>query len=267
MLITTYYGCNQKLQPIVLIEEASMITNQIYLLITLVTAHVIGDFLLQTKRDVDNKANGKVFAKHIIIIAILSYIFVGIWSNWLIPLIIAATHAAIDLIKLKTASRNSHYILSFSIDQAAHLLIIGIIAAAIGTTTVVQSFWLDEFGYIFLVANLYVSGIIITVLTGGIVVGMLVKPFLDQIDDKNKGLLKGGEIIGKLERLLIFLFVISGNITAVGFLVAAKSIFRFGELHDSNNRKQAEYILIGTLYSFSWAFICSWFAQKFVEVI
>ena len=38
----------------------------------------------------------------------------------------------------------------------------------------------------------------------------------------------------------------------VGFLVAAKSVFRFGELTNQQNRLEAEYITIGTLMSFSW---------------
>ncbi len=38
----------------------------------------------------------------------------------------------------------------------------------------------------------------------------------------------------------------------MGFFIAAKSIFRFGELKDHENRMEAEYITIGTMLSFSW---------------
>jgi len=51
--------------------------------------------------------------------------------------------------------------------------------------------------------------------------------------------------------------------SAVGFLVTAKSIFRFGELTKSQNRKEAEYITIGTLMSFGIAFAVS-LVTKFV---
>lgn len=244
-----------------------MVTNQIYLLITLVTAHIVGDFLFQTKSDVKNKNNKWVFAKHIFIVTILSYLFVGIWNCWLIPLIIALSHTIIDQLKLKSNSGKLNNIGGFVIDQLAHLLVIGIIVFTIGTETAAESYWIDECGNTFLRINIYLSGIILTVLTGGIIIGMLVKPFLDQIEENNEGLKNGGELIGRLERLLIFFFVLYGEITAVGFLVAAKSIYRFGELTNSGNRKQAEYILIGTLYSFSWAFIFSWFTQKVVETI
>lgn len=244
-----------------------MVTEQIYFIIALVTAHFVGDFLFQTSSDVKNKNNNWIFTKHIFIITFLSYLFVGIWTNWLIPLIIAVTHTVIDLTKLNSNYVERNNLIAFFIDQFAHLLVIGLIAFTTGDELAAESFWLKIMGAVYLEFNIYISGLIFTVFTGGIIVGMLVKPFLDQIQVNNDGLEKGGELIGKLERLLIFFFVVIGNITVVGFLIAAKSIFRFGELKDSENRKQAEYILIGTLYSFSWAFILSWLTQKITEVV
>ena len=51
-----------------------------------------------------------------------------------------------------------------------------------------------------------------------------------------------GQYIGQLERTLIFLFVLIGQPTGVGFLVAAKSVFRFGDLKEHEDRMEAEYI-------------------------
>ena len=50
--------------------------------------------------------------------------------------------------------------------------------------------------------------------------------------------------------LLIFLFIFIGQPAGIGFLVAAKSILRFEE---ARQQKLAEYVLIGTLLSFSLA--------------
>jgi hypothetical protein len=61
----------------------------------------------------------------------------------------------------------------------------------------------------------------------------------------------GSFAIGLLERALIFLFVLTGQTAAIGFLIAAKSILRFGEVQD--DRRAAEYVIIGTLASFAWA--------------
>jgi hypothetical protein len=41
----------------------------------------------------------------------------------------------------------------------------------------------------------------------------------------------------------------------VGFILAAKSIFRFGDLTNSRDRNLTEYVLIGTLLSFGSALL------------
>jgi hypothetical protein len=42
----------------------------------------------------------------------------------------------------------------------------------------------------------------------------------------------------------------------VGFLIAAKSILRFGSVKD--DRALSEYVIIGTLASFGWALIAAY---------
>ena len=54
---------------------------------------------------------------------------------------------------------------------------------------------------------------------------------------------------------MIITFILIGKIEAIGFLLAAKSIFRFGELSKSKEIKTTEYVLIGTLASFTIAII------------
>jgi len=58
--------------------------------------------------------------------------------------------------------------------------------------------------------------------------------------------LRRGKIIGAIERMMIFFFVIVGEYSAIAFIIAAKSIARFKELDD---KEFAEYFLIGTLLS------------------
>jgi hypothetical protein len=55
-----------------------------------------------------------------------------------------------------------------------------------------------------------------------------------------------GRIIGILERVLLFLFLLQGQYGAIGFVLAAKAFTRFKALDD---RAFAEYVLIGTLLS------------------
>lgn len=55
-----------------------------------------------------------------------------------------------------------------------------------------------------------------------------------------------GRFIGILERMLMFIFVLNGEIASIGFILAAKAFARFREL---DQRSFAEYVLIGTLLS------------------
>jgi hypothetical protein len=84
----------------------------------------------------------------------------------------------------------------------------------------------------------------------------LMAPWSDQIDSsQNESLHGAGKYIGMLERIFVYLALITGNAQVIGFLLAAKSVFRFGDLTRSKDRKLTEYILIGTLFSFLMAIV------------
>ncbi|MGB6037763.1 MAG: DUF3307 domain-containing protein, partial [Cryomorphaceae bacterium] len=74
-------------------------------------------------------------------------------------------------------------------------------------------------------------------------------------DEENQSLPAAGKYIGMLERLFIFAFVVLNQWSAIGFLITAKSVFRFGDLSRAKDRKLTEYILIGTLLSFGLAIL------------
>ncbi len=78
-------------------------------------------------------------------------------------------------------------------------------------------------------------------------------------------LASAGLWIGALERLLIVTFVLLHEYSAIGFLIGAKSLLRFGDASQSNPRKQSEYILIGTLLSFCFALFTSLLGIKLDE--
>src|SRR5690606_1078602 len=78
---------------------------------------------------------------------------------------------------------------------------------------------------------------------------------ISKLTEGNESLEDAGKYIGILERLLVFIFIVSGHWEAVGFLITAKSVFRFGDLKESKQRKLTEYILIGTLISFGIAIL------------
>ncbi|WP_422018687.1 hypothetical protein [Robiginitalea biformata] len=77
----------------------------------------------------------------------------------------------------------------------------------------------------------------------------------EQIPMDHKSLPRAGMYIGILERLFVFAFILLGRWEAIGLLIAAKSVFRFNDLKEFNNRRWTEYILIGTLLSFGMAIL------------
>lgn len=84
-----------------------------------------------------------------------------------------------------------------------------------------------------------------------IIMKVIIAKWLPESDDESpKSLQNAGKYIGILERVLIFIFITTNHFEAVGFLLAAKSIFRFGELKEAHDLKLTEYVLIGTLLSF-----------------
>ncbi|TNJ23830.1 hypothetical protein CF111_09145 [Aeromonas sobria] len=65
----------------------------------------------------------------------------------------------------------------------------------------------------------------------------------------NSGLPQGGIMIGYIERTLMLILILSGKYEVIGFIITAKSIFRFGELNNKKQHNLTEYILLGTLLS------------------
>jgi len=67
----------------------------------------------------------------------------------------------------------------------------------------------------------------------------------DWENSEEVGLDHAGRLIGYVERLLIVMFILVHEYTAIGFLIAAKGLFRI------NDTKRSEYIIVGTLMSFA----------------
>ena len=66
--------------------------------------------------------------------------------------------------------------------------------------------------------------------------------------------LRGGRLLGPLERWLVFGFAVSGNLGAIAGVVAAKGILRFPEIsQDTKDGMRAEYVLVGSFVSWALA--------------
>ncbi len=249
----------------------------ITLFLSLLAAHLLADFVFQTGPDVQSKEKPLVFAKHIGLVTILSWVLAGEWGNWLIPVVIGVSHTLFDGAKLAGLRRGWNETRLFVWDQTAHVLVILLLVAGTSYRGDYTNTLQRSLGDLYPTTLLLIAGLILAIPVGGIVIGRASAGFLEQIKKRSasaesgvntehprEGLSNGGKVIGQLERALIFFFVLVGKPEAVAFLVAAKSIFRFGEL-TRHSRKEAEYILIGTLMSFGWGLVIAWFTRHLLD--
>lgn len=214
------------------------------LFVVLVCAHVLGDFLLQPNRLVENKHRFLILGFHSVIQAFLAWLFVGHWLLWKLPVIVLLSHLLIDLIKRQVKDTA----LAFVADQTLHVIVL--IALAVGLN---RAGFAEGIGWLYKPLTLF-CGFVATVCGSGFLVAKVAGRLIEENDLKLSGLKRGGRLIGQLERSLIFLLILIGQPAGIGFLVAAKSILRFKETEE---QKLAEYVLIGTLLSFGLAIALS----------
>ncbi|MDF1556273.1 MAG: hypothetical protein P1P84_24610 [Deferrisomatales bacterium] len=106
---------------------------------------------------------------------------------------------------------------------------------------------------------LVIAGYIAVVLGGGPVVEAALSTLLSAEESatiqafRGRGLHVGGRVIGQLERFLTLTFILADNYTAIGLVLAAKGIIRYGEIREPKDQQIAEYVLVGTMLSLSWA--------------
>lgn len=227
--------------------------------IILLCAHCFGDFLLQTNGMARNKGKWGVLLIHALIHGALVYILLQQWKGWQVPALVTVLHFGIDFIK----SRRTASAKAFAWDQAAHVLTLAGIA-----WLAVPLGWSVPFaglGWRWIVG---LAGFVAVVLGVGFFVGAVAEELINAnsklAETIKAGLKDGGKQIGRLERALIFAFIMVGEPTGIGFLVAAKSILRFEE---SKQQPVAEYVLIGTLWSFGLAMVFAWLTHKAIEVL
>jgi len=85
--------------------------------------------------------------------------------------------------------------------------------------------------------------------------------------DEDIGLLSAGAWIGYIERCLAISFIFMGQFAGIGFLVATKTIFRFGDLTKNKDMKLTEYMMLGTLLSYAIALFVGWNAVQIYQII
>jgi hypothetical protein len=168
---------------------------------------------------------------------------------WLI-IPIGITHYLIDLAKLRFRNKKNKVLLFF-IDQALHILVLALLTLQYNALEL--DWTLLDIEPLLLLATF----ILLSTVVSAVIMRIVLQNWDKDItkENKKKSLKGAGNYIGVLERLFVFTFVVLGHWSAIGFLIAAKSAFRFGDLSEAKNRKLTEYMLIGTLLSFGLALL------------
>ncbi|QCX38524.1 DUF3307 domain-containing protein [Aureibaculum algae] len=225
--------------------------DNILIILQLLLAHVLTDFVFQNTKMVKHKRNYKgkswYLYAHSLLAGVLTYIILQDWNQLLIPIVIVITHFFIDLWKLHQKKDNLKY---FIIDQILHLIIL----------VIAWLYLINGFSEVLpAIATFFTSTQALAIFTGylivifpvGFIIGKATERWQKEIsnEEAQSSLNKAGRYIGIFERILVLTFILINNFAAIGFLIGAKSILRFSDTKGA--RKQTEYVLIGTLMSFA----------------
>jgi hypothetical protein len=224
--------------------------REIGCLLPLLAGHLLADFPLQPDAWIDQRRERGWRAPPLYLngalAALLGWLFVARWGAWWILPLVGATHILIDGAK----ARGDDGARAFLLDQAAHFAVLlgaaWLLARDAGAPAAPER----RAGWALACAALLVWW------AGGVLVGKATRRWHEQLpDDGKRTLPDAGLWIGRLERSLAFLFVLLGQFAAIGFLITAKSVLRIGEVARGGDRREAEYILIGTMLSFLLAIV------------
>lgn len=263
------------------------------LLIQFFLAHIIGDFFLQPDNWVKDKEKKKFKSKylylHVIIHFVLIIIITGnihFWTvkdlPWKQAIWIAVFHLIIDGCKLVFQKKETKR-QWFLIDQLLHILTIIIVWSIKEHMVFNWEAFSNKKILVYSAAVLLLfepaSILIRTVISQWTPDSVIKTPARSEGSDddllldpeKTKPISKAslenaGKWIGIIERFLVLIFVLLGKWEGVGFLLAAKSVFRFGDLKDAKDMKLTEYVLIGTLLSFGIAIMTGLMATYLLRI-
>jgi hypothetical protein len=239
----------------------------------LLTAHLVADFVLQDRWTVRLKAHlsrrwprkmisiprgrsamraraVRAFGLHVMLVAGLSWLALASFRTDALAAVavIALTHAAMDWIKLRWLGRG---LWAFALDQAAHVSVIAVVAAAWPTLWGDGAWGRLDAGerQAALAAACALAGLIGAVRVGAVVLRESIRALGWTNEATAKSLPGAGAVIGQFERALILFFVLAGQPGGVALLIAAKAVLRIRD----EDRKHSEYVIGGTLMSFGWA--------------
>lgn len=222
------------------------------LVIKLLVIHLLADFVFFPDRW-SIQINSRKWATpylyiHVLLHAALSWLILWDLQLWWAALWIGGSHLIIELIRVYLRPLFPLERVAFFMAQVLHLAAL-LFASVWITQTSLLSGGLPQPDWYLLAAIIFITQ------PTAVIMGLLLEGMAVKIPTDHKSLPRAGKYIGILERLFVLTFILLGRWDAIGLLITAKSVFRFNDLKESNNRKLTEYILIGTLMSFGFAIL------------
>ncbi|MGI2261462.1 DUF3307 domain-containing protein [Shewanella sp. GXUN23E] len=234
-----------------------MAVQQEMLLAALVMGHVVGDFYIQGETWVSQRRRlvhrtlllGIHAALHGILFAIISLLFAIPWDIVLLGgVTVVISHYCFDLAQSYFARLQRWFIL----DQLLHLLVILLLWQAM-TNPELDA--LKPAQYLCADQLVVILAYLLVLTPVSVITSRALTQWQPDMRSGDNSLARAGKAIGMLERFLILTFVLLDQFAGIGFLMAAKSIFRFGDLRESRDHKMTEYVMMGTLLSFTLALL------------
>ena len=220
----------------------------------LISVHLLADFLFQTSAYSEKKRKKlKPLLLHCFIYFIVFEIvllpILQFKKAFLLGMIISVLHFFINFTKNKLEKsfpQRRLQIWIFSINQLIHFALLIGMNYIFNLENSVSNLYLKLEGYEnFKTIILYISVFSIIFEPASLFIRKLFTSISPKIYPKAN--LEEGNIIGKLERIIIAILLLNNQFGVIGFVLTAKSIARFKQME---NRDFAEKYLIGTLTSF-----------------
>ena len=232
----------------------------LFLTFGLFITHIMAEFFLQPnewavcKRTYKHRSTSLVYHSLLHgLVATIPVLFVTISIQDLLSVIafVSATHWVIDLWKINRNERARFFI----IEQLIHVVVLAVIAAHTTGVTFEQIAKLFTISDSTTQAAVVLFSYLLITKPVSVAITLVLKKYTDKMtkadngENKRKGLIEGGQLIGYLERTLILTFTLLGSYAAIGFVLASKSVFRFGDLSSAQDRAATEYVIIGSMLS------------------
>ncbi|WP_336018129.1 DUF3307 domain-containing protein [Fusobacterium polymorphum] len=223
----------------------------------LISIHLLADFLFQTSAYSEKKRKKlKPLLLHcfiyFIVFEILLLPILQFKKAFLLGMIISVLHFLINFIKNKLEKsfpQRRLQIWIFSINQLIHFALLIGMNYIFNLENSVSNLYIKLQEYEnFKIIILYIFVFSIIFEPASVFIRKLFTSISPKTSPKeNLEELKAGNIIGKLERIIIAILLLNNQFGVIGFVLTAKSIARFKQME---NRDFAEKYLIGTLTSF-----------------